>query len=416
MKHSFVLALLISVLIHAGVLWFGSFQPAPQKKTVNELNVTMQTFDLDKAPETQETAENTPESVAEEQPTPEPAPTPAPSFRQPENIVLPPAMAEQSTEEKQPEKQENIADTDNRQPEKQASDVQDNDRQPEKQENMADKNNRQPEKTELNQPTQNPLAKNLAEENPVENTPKSKVVTQNAYDIIAPKSKQSPAFPKDAALKYEGPYSITGNMNFHRDEKNYVIEASFNIPFNKMKFRSEGEIVGNQLIPHRYTHHRKGKLYASAEFDYENKELRFGKGETQDKTQALEHPAYDFFSWAWQISINGGYVYSDLLLTNGKKVYLQKTPAPDEILMEEILYDTGEGKLRMITQKIERQKEETQDTVNYGFAPDFANVPALITFHADGKEYSMHVIAIQLDHFDYWKAQRRVGGLEPKKW
>ena len=115
MKHSFVLALLISVLIHAGVLWFGSFQPAPQKKTVNELNVTMQTFDLDKAPETQETAENTPESVAEEQPTPESAPTPAPSFRQPENIVLPPAMTEQSTEEKQPEKQENIADTDNRQ-------------------------------------------------------------------------------------------------------------------------------------------------------------------------------------------------------------------------------------------------------------------------------------------------------------
>ena len=88
------------------------------------------------------------------------------------------------------------------------------------------------------------------------------IVAKNSGDVIAPSGDSRPSFPHDAKLKYEGPYSITGEMEFHRDKDSYRIDATFNVPFNKMKFHSEGKIQDNRLIPLLYTDTRKNKIYA----------------------------------------------------------------------------------------------------------------------------------------------------------
>lgn len=247
----------------------------------------------------------------------------------------------------------------------------------------------------------------LNDDNPAPpNTPP--IQAKNAYDIIAPPDHARPSFPKDAQLRYEGPLSITGMMNFHRSGDNYRIDASFNIPFNKMQFVSEGKIQGNKLVPYRYTDTRKGKVYASAIFDYENKTVRYGKGATPTQTAPINGAQHDFFSWAWQMSIDGGYMPGYVQLTNGKKIYAQESPPAEDIELEETLYDTGEGKIRIVTQKIDRDRQGRHDTIGYGFAPDFANVPAFILFNNNGTEYQMQIIGIKLDGKNYWQAMRRV--------
>ncbi|MDO5685790.1 MAG: hypothetical protein Q4G42_00095 [Neisseria sp.] len=235
---------------------------------------------------------------------------------------------------------------------------------------------------------------------------------QKAYDIIALPGDARPSFPKDAQLRYEGPFSITGDMHFSRTADTYHIEATFNVPFNKMQFRSEGKIQNGKLIPLQYSDTRKGKLYASAIFDYEQKVIRYGKGDTPTQSVAMEGAQHDFFSWAWQMSIDGGYMPGTVQLTNGKKGYLQTTPPAEDIELEETLYDTGEGKIRIIRQSIDRERGGQHDSIDYGFAPDFANIPALIVFNDGGKVYEMRIIGIKLDNQNYWQAVRRASGKE----
>ncbi|MBR7059646.1 MAG: hypothetical protein IKI22_03470 [Neisseriaceae bacterium] len=233
------------------------------------------------------------------------------------------------------------------------------------------------------------------------------IVAKKDSDVIAPNQESRPLFPHDAKLRYEGPYSITGDMEFHRDKDSYRIDATFNVPFNKMKFHSEGKIQGNRLIPLLYTDTRKNKIYASAEFDYEKGEIIYGKGERNQIHKLDGVEAHDFFSWAWQTAIDGK-IGRELYLTSGKKIYRQDKV--EDVELEEILYDTGEGKLRIVTQYIDRKNkdESLKDTINYGFAKDFAQIPALIMMNIDGKDYEMHVIGINLDGHNYWQAKRQV--------
>lgn len=233
------------------------------------------------------------------------------------------------------------------------------------------------------------------------------IVAKKDSDVIAPNQESRPLFPHDAQLRYEGPYSITGDMEFHRDKDSYRIDATFNVPFNKMKFHSEGKIQDNRLIPLLYTDTRKNKIYASAEFDYEKGEIIYGKGERNQIHKLDGVEAHDFFSWAWQTAIDGK-IGRELYLTSGKKIYRQDKV--EDVELEEILYDTGEGKLRIVTQYIDRKNkdESLKDTINYGFAKDFAQIPALIMMNIDGKDYEMHVIGINLDGHNYWQAKRQV--------
>lgn len=226
------------------------------------------------------------------------------------------------------------------------------------------------------------------------------------YHTIAPASK--PPFPHDALLRYQGPLSITGSMHFQRDEKTYRIETQFNIPFNKMEFISEGKIEENKLIPLKYTHKRKGKVYASAIFDYDTQTAHYGKGSVPNQQYAMNGRQLDYFSWAWQMSINGGIITEDVQLTNGKKVYFQPAITSGDVIGEKSELDTGEGKIRLVTLNIEREKTHKKDEISYGFAPDFANIPARVTFNDGKTQYELNIFGIELDGQKYWQAMRRV--------
>ncbi|MBR2250822.1 MAG: hypothetical protein IJ881_00035, partial [Neisseriaceae bacterium] len=186
--------------------------------------------------------------------------------------------------------------------------------------------------------------------------------------------------------------------------------AAFHIPFNKREFEVSGTIDGNNLIPHTYIDKRKGKVYASAVFDRENGVVRFGQGEeptqSTDAIDFAQTPAYDLFSWAWQVAINGGNMPDTVWVTNGKKIYEYDTKNANAG-MKESVFDTGEGKLRLLSLPFEREGSSTE--YEFSFAPDFANVPAIITMTADGKKHTVHLIRVELDGKKQWQAIRETG-------
>lgn len=257
------------------------------------------------------------------------------------------------------------------------------------------------------------------------------VPKQSYYTVIVPQTGVRPSFPKQAELTYEGPYGITGKMNFNRDEQNYHIDMVLNIPFNKRQFISEGTIENNRLIPLHYYDKRKDKLYASAEFDYKNGIVRFGKGEQPNKEAPFNPKTemfFDLFSWAWQMSIDGGNFRTETLkITNGKKIYEQSI-SEEEVEVENVseyneqvekFYEIGNQRLRIVEEAIEYERQdknqeqnqnndENSDSVSYAFAPDFANIPAVIKITDKGKKYEIHVIGIKLDNVEHWRADRSI--------
>ncbi|MBO7381301.1 MAG: hypothetical protein J6U05_06505 [Neisseriaceae bacterium] len=382
----FIIAIVLSLAVHLGFGLSGIIRPAPKLSEVKTPTIVMRQFSLEQAPPV----------------SPEVAPPPAAVAPKPKNA--PPKV------------------------DKQQPPVAEEKPQPEKivEEKPLEKEEVQPEETVAEKPIEEILKpvedeeevtpQIVEEENtdPLQNLLEEKqLVAKNPNcqaNEICPKEALAPQFPNLAKLKYEGPMGVTGTMNYERQGQNYTIHATFNIPFNKREFIAEGEIQGNNLIAHRYVDKRKGKVYASAIFDRENNTVQFGQGEepTQntDEIDFNQTPAYDLFSWAWQVAINGGNMPETVWVTNGKKIYEYHTENAQNG-MKESVFDTGEGKLRLLSLPFEREGSSTE--YEFSFAPDFANVPALITMTADGKKQTVHLIRVELDGKKHWEARRETG-------
>ncbi|MBP6860803.1 MAG: hypothetical protein KBC57_00420 [Neisseriaceae bacterium] len=221
----------------------------------------------------------------------------------------------------------------------------------------------------------------------------------NNGNLIQPKAGTQPSFPNNAQLRYEGPAGVTGYMSFQRGGGRYSLTTQFNIPFYKMAFETTGLIEGKFFKPLQYTDRRKGKVYAQAIFDYDNQEIRYGRGAEPDQVEPLTHHAQDFFTLAWQMALNGGKLSEPMQVTNGKKVYLHSDFSPKG----DRQYDSNEGKINVQVFRINRG----EDGIEFAFAPDFANIPAQIILTDGGKTYQLRLIGITLDGVDYWQAIRR---------
>lgn len=387
-----IIAIVLSLLVHILIPILGLSPRTRSFEKQNNLTVTMQSFSLnDNASSLPESPKPIEKSVEKqlEKPVEKTIEKPKKSIPA-DSKPIPQVVEEEKKQEDLQEKQENT--------QSQELDMEDGSPNDVNQEALEILKN-QDEK-------QNQYAQEISD-TPQTIPDEKPIVAKKDSDVIAPNQESRPLFPHDAQLRYEGPYSITGDMEFHRDKDSYRIDATFNVPFNKMKFHSEGKIQDNRLIPLLYTDTRKNKIYASAEFDYEKGEIIYGKGERNQIHKLDGVEAHDFFSWAWQTAIDGK-IGRELYLTSGKKIYRQDKV--EDVELEEILYDTGEGKLRIVTQYIDRKNkdESLKDTINYGFAKDFAQIPALIMMNIDGKDYEMHVIGINLDGHNYWQAKRQV--------
>ena len=378
----FVIAIILSLAVHIGFGVSGIIRPTPKLSEVKTPTIVMRQFSLEQAPPA----------------VPEVAPPPAKPKAQPKP-KQPPKVAETVVpvieEKKETEQQPEIIEHPEIQEEKSIWTVIEDESETMLTEETVTEETPVSEETAITEEV-------IAEQN---------TQTANTDDgIIRPKTALHPQFPNSAKLKYEGPMSITGTMNYQRDGQNYTIYAAFHIPFNKREFEVSGTIDGNNLIPHTYIDKRKGKVYASAVFDRENGVVRFGQGEeptqSTDAIDFAQTPAYDLFSWAWQVAINGGNMPDTVWVTNGKKIYEYDTQNANAG-MKESVFDTGEGKLRLLSLPFEREGSSTE--YEFSFAPDFANVPAIITMTADGKKHTVHLIRVELDGKKQWQAIRETG-------
>lgn len=226
----------------------------------------------------------------------------------------------------------------------------------------------------------------------------------NNGNIIAPKGKQTPPFPKIAHLRYQGPASVTGTMDFRRSNNSYQVNAQFNIPFYKIELSSSGSLQGDQFVPEKFTDKRKGKPYSQVIFDYQNQQVLYGKASEDIKAEPMMGIPQDYLSLAWQLAIKGGKINQATQLTSGKTLYVRNN---FEVEGAKEL-DTNEGKIQVQVFKIDKG----EDSIEFAFAQDFANVPAQVVLYQKGKRYELNLIEITMDGVDYWQAVRRSTALK----
>lgn len=191
---------------------------------------------------------------------------------------------------------------------------------------------------------------------------------------------QAEILPQKIKLNFTGPFQVPASMTFSYNTQQYTLDTTVHIPFKNMQFKSRGIVKNNRLITQSFEDIRSGKPYAYANFDPQNKTIVYGRNGqiNQAKMTAL---AQDFFTTAWQATLNRAPLTEKVQTTNGKKIYErpafvkagtaegyingQKTPIT--------LYVSGEG----------------DDRVELGLSPENYYLPALIAYYEKGKRYEL---------------------------
>ena len=191
-----------------------------------------------------------------------------------------------------------------------------------------------------------------------------------AAALAAPAAVAETAFPKNAELHYIGPYGVPAVMTFNQNGGRYNVNADINVPLYKMRFSSNGS------------------AYAGATFDYGSKTITYGKtGQTE--SQPISGPTFDLFALAWQLALNNGQLPANLHITNGKRVY----PVRGMTRLPPARYNINGASIAVNRFRVQRG----DDTIEYSFAPDFANIPALIKYTDDGKTYELKLRSGKID-------------------
>ena len=204
----------------------------------------------------------------------------------------------------------------------------------------------------------------------------------------APAALAETAFPQKAELHYVGPYGVPAVMTFEQNNGQYRVVADINAPMYKMRFTSQGRISGNRLSPASYSDIRRGRPYAGATFNYGAKTVTYGKtGATE--TKPLSGATLDLFTLAWQLALNNGQLPANLQITNGKRLY----PVQGMTRLSPARYNINGGSIPVNRFRVQRG----DDTIEYSFAPDFANIPARIKYTDDGTTYELKLRTANLD-------------------
>lgn len=198
---------------------------------------------------------------------------------------------------------------------------------------------------------------------------------------------QAQNFPERARLHFSGPFGVPATMEFSYEENHYSIFTTVKIPFKPITFQSNGVIQNNRLLPINFEDRRGGKLYAAANFDLAGKQIQYGRnGEL--KSAKMTHLTQDFFSLAWQITLNQGPLKESIQATNGKKVYLRDNFKEISSAQQEI-----NGKETTIRHFV---NGEGDDRIELGIAPEILSLPALIVYYDKGKRYELRLTKVEL--------------------
>lgn len=192
--------------------------------------------------------------------------------------------------------------------------------------------------------------------------------------------------PNSATLKYTGSYGIPATMTFKRSGNHYTVVANIKVPFYQIRFESGGTISGNQLLPTYYKDIRNGKTYAS--MSVKGKQISYGKtGES--KTENTSARVMDLFTLSWQLAFTEGKLPSGVKVTNGKKLY--NLGGLSAIGNKEISVSGGKTTVRQF--KLRRG----DDTVQYAFATELGNVPAIINYKDGDKTYHLTLKSVSIN-------------------
>ena len=196
-----------------------------------------------------------------------------------------------------------------------------------------------------------------------------------------------------ASLSYSSNRGVSADMTFNRNSSTYNIHTIFKIPLYSMQFVSNGSMRGNQMIPQSYSDTRRGKIYAKATFNHNNKTITYGKAGQSDTTEMRGIPM-DLFSLAWQLSLNDGKLSGVSQFTNGKKVYNETTNIRANG-SQTVTFKNQPLKVNMY------RATRAGDVMEYGLAPSMGNVPAVIRYTDNGTTYQLNLSAATIDGKKY---------------
>lgn len=205
---------------------------------------------------------------------------------------------------------------------------------------------------------------------------------------VAGPAQADTAFPQKAELQYVGPYGVPAVMTFERNGSQYRVVADINAPMYKMRFTSQGRISGNRLSPASYSDIRRNRPYAGATFNYGAKTVTYGKAGATE-TKPMNGPTFDLFTLAWQLALNNGQLPANLHITNGKRLYTVQGMTR----LSPTSYNINGGGIPVNRFRVQRG----DDTIEYAFAPDFANIPARIKYTDDGTTYELKLRSAKID-------------------
>ena len=123
---------------------------------------------------------------------------------------------------------------------------------------------------------------------------------------------------------------------------------------------------------------RNGKVYASAVIL--DNHITLGKtGNTY--SEKVSGNVMDLFTLSWQLALSEGKLPANLRITNGKKMYRVGSLKP--LQASSLIIDGHKIDVNRVSVKHE------DSTIEYGFATNLGNIPAMIAYVDMGKKYNL---------------------------
>ncbi|MGO3860061.1 MAG: hypothetical protein ACTJHL_12500 [Neisseriaceae bacterium] len=210
-------------------------------------------------------------------------------------------------------------------------------------------------------------------------------------EVVTPPSQRTTLVPQQSAtLTYIGLFPTV--MQLQRQQDQYEITVTANIPFRQVTLRSRGTLVNNQLQPLLFQDIRNGQVYAQTVFDHQRHEIRQGKTKDTPTVTPMIDQAFDPFSLAWQLSLNQGIIKTPFQLATGKGDV--KTQQPETLKSDRVIRSVGSDSSEMAIQLITLPNQKNS---SYGLAIDVGFLPAIFGF----EDYALTLESISIDGQNY---------------
>ena len=207
-----------------------------------------------------------------------------------------------------------------------------------------------------------------------------------------PTQTEVPLFPQHALLRYEVFYGslLAGlaELNWQQQGADYQLQLRLQPVFSRpLLYQSEGQIDKNGLKPRRFSGERKGQVREQAEFDYTQQQLRYGA--QLEHLSPLPEAAQDILSVAFHIALQGASVLQQqLAVTNGRKLYHYPLT-----VMGEATFTLESHSIPVIHLASQTDQESTE----FWFAPQFANLPLRIRRHSPELTLDQRLIFLSIN-------------------